>query len=202
MKLKPFDTRWTAVAAGWLNEEENWKWLQFGSSNTKKLDPLTFRGMAQSPDHEFHLFYEDTLNQPIGMVAFSDIDHDSKTARLWFVLGDKNFAGKGYTKRAVYECLRYAFFDIGLNSVIAHTVKENEASINILEQCRFNFIGRRRQCQPFDNHLSDLLLYDLLAAEFLEDDIQKFNNVLRLNKNIRTKRPIAKTVARAPSGMI
>ena len=199
MKLKPFDSRWTAVVAGWLNEEKNWKWLQFGSS-TQKLDPLTFRMMAQNPEHEFHLFYDDALSQPIGMVAFSDIDQNAKSARLWFVLGDKNYEGKGYTTKAVYECLRYAFFEMGLNSVYARTVKENEASIAILEQCKFNYIGRRRQCQPMSGELLDQLLYDVLAVEFLEDDIQKYQNVLRLDKKRRTKRPVAKTVA--PTGLV
>lgn len=200
MKLKPFDTRWIAIVAGWLNEQDNWKWLQFGSS-TQKLDPLTFRMMAQSPDHEFHLICDDAINQPIGLVAFSDIDQTAKTARLWFVLGDKNYRGKGYAKKAVYECLRYAFFELGLHSVHARTVKENEASIAILEQCKFNFIGCRRQCQPLDGELCDQLLYDVLAVEFLEDDIQKYQNVLRLGKKRSTKRPVAKTVAPSP-GMI
>lgn len=200
MKLKPFDSRWTALAAGWLNEKNNWQWLQPGNG-AQKLDPLTFRAMAQSPEHEFHLFYDDANSQPIGMVAFSDMDQTTKTARIWFVLGDKLYAGRGYTKRAVYECLRYAFFDLGLNTVYAHTVSENEASIAILEQCKFNFIGRRRQCYLIDNELKDLMLYDLLAVEFLEGDIKKYNNVLRLDKRVRTKRPVAKTIEKAPTNM-
>lgn len=187
MKVQPFDPRWTAIAAGWLNEEENWKWLQFGS-NTDKLDPLTFRLMTQSPEHDFHLFFDDLQNQPIGLVAFSDLDQVAKTARLWFVLGDKNYAGQGYTKRAVNECLRYAFFELGLQSVYARTVSENEASVEILENNRFNFIGRRRKCQPLDGELQDQLLYDLVSAEFLEQDLRKYQSVFRVAKKFHTKR--------------
>lgn len=194
MKLKPFDPRWTAIVAAWLNEEENWKWLQFGSG-CEKPDPLTFRMMIQSPEHEFHLYFEDSQNQPIGLVAVSDIDHHAKTGRLWFVLGDKNLAGKGYTKGAVNEYLRYAFIDLGLNSITAHTVSENEASIRILENCNFNFIGRRRQCLPVKGKFYDQMLFDLLASEFLDTDIQKYHNVLRLNKKFRTKRPVSTTIA-------
>lgn len=191
MKVKPFDSRWTAVVAGWLHEEENWKWLQFGP-DAHKLDPLTFRLMTQSAEHDFLLYYDDYHNQPIGLVAFSEIENLAKTARLWFVLGEKEYAGKGYTRRAVTESLRYAFFDLGLESVYARTVRENEASIEILEKNKFNYIGRRRHCQPIDGELEDQILYDLLATEFVESDIEKYESVFKMDRKIRSRKPAVK----------
>ncbi|MEX0608133.1 MAG: GNAT family protein [Balneolaceae bacterium] len=187
MKVQPFDQRWTAIVAGWLNEEENWKWLQYGS-NTKKLDPLTFRVMTQNPEHDFLLFFNESQRQPIGLVSFSEIDQAAKTARIWFILGDKKYTGQGYTKRAVNECLRYAFLDLGLQSVYARTVSENKSSVEILEKNKFNYIGRRRQCHPIDGELNDQLLYDIVSVEFLETDLRKYENVFRVAKKNHKKR--------------
>jgi len=165
MKTEPFDPRWTAVAASWLNNEQNWKWIQAGS-RAPRLDPVTFRIMTQRPSHSFHLFFDDERSEPIGLVALSDLDVVSRSASVWCVLGEKECAGRGYSSRAVNDCLAYGFNELGLESISAWTLPLNIASLHILRQNGFRYIGRQRRCHPLDGKLYDRLLYDLLAEEF------------------------------------
>lgn len=184
MKTELFDSRWTAVAAGWLNNEENWKWLQVGSG-TKKLDPVTFRIMTQRPAYSFHLYFDDERNEPVGLVALSDIDTIAKSATLWCVLGEKDFSGRGYSSSAVNECLHYGFNELGLETINAWTVPDNIASLHILKRNGFHYIGRKRRCHPLNELLYDRLLYDILSTEFVKGSYGKKKNSLRVNKQDR-----------------
>lgn len=168
MKLEPFCTRWAGVATHWLIEEDNWKRLDLGVT-AEKIDPITFRILSRNPSHKFFLYFDESSGEPIGVVGFSDINKNSKTARLWYLLGEKKFAKKGYTTRAVAECLKYGFNEMGLTSIYAWTVKDNsEKAGQIFEQNHFNYIGCRRRCHPLDGTVYDRALYDLLSVEYKE----------------------------------
>lgn len=167
MRLEPFSTRWAGVVTHWLIKEDNWKSLDLGVC-ARKMDPITFRMLSRKPKHNFHIYFDDYTNQPIGLVAFSDIDKVSKTARLWYLLGEKEYAGEGFTSKAVNEFLKYGFNELGLKSVYAWIVKDTEKGGKILKNNHFNYIGCRRHCHPLDGNLYDRSLYDLLATEFNE----------------------------------
>ncbi|MEX0721743.1 MAG: GNAT family protein [Balneolaceae bacterium] len=172
MKIEPFSTRWAGVVTHWLIEEENWKSLELGVS-AQKLDPITFRNLSRQPKHEFYLYFDEKTGQPIGLVALSDINKTSKTARLWYMLGEKEFVQKGYTAKAVNECLKQGFNELGLTSIYVWIVKKNAKSGQVLESNFFNYIGCRRHCHPLDGTIYDRYLYDLLASEFQERNSRK-----------------------------
>jgi RimJ/RimL family protein N-acetyltransferase len=90
----------------------------------------------------------------------------SRSATLWYVLGNKAFEGRGHTKQAARKMLEEGFGELGLHSVNAWVVETNQASIRILERIGFRLLGMQRECHLLDGVLRDRLLYDLLATEF------------------------------------
>lgn len=152
------------LVAGWLAQEENYKWLDFGQG-AQPLSPVSLRVMLQRDIHCIRLFTDDTGAHPIGLAALSDIHRAFKTATLWYVLGDKRHSGKGYTSRGVSLLLSSAFAEFGLHAVHAWAVEINTPSIRVLARNRFKRIGRQRQCHYIDGKPYDRLLFDLLASE-------------------------------------
>lgn len=163
MKLLPIDHNRAELAGEWLAVIENSKWLDFGGSVVPTT--VAVRLMSQRPAHCFRIFTPDDGETPIGLVALSDIHPVFRTARLWYVLGDKRFAGKGYTKRAVSELLKLAFERMELESVNAWAVEANAASLAVLRANGFQMIGRQRRCHLIDGRNYDRLLFDLLASD-------------------------------------
>jgi len=153
-----------ALAAEWLAQKANVQWLDFGNGN-QILTPISLKIMTQRDTHLLRAFTSDSDDTPIGMVALSSISHHFHTATLWYVLGDKCYAGQGYTTRAVSQLLTYAFTVQGLQAINAWVVEHNEPSIRVLTRNHFRLIGRQRRCHVIDGRPADRLLFDLLASE-------------------------------------
>lgn len=167
MQLKPIDACNLDLVAKWMSTKDNYQWLDF-AHGTQILTPISLRIMSQRDIHVLRVFTSDSDDSPIGLVALSDIAHAFKTARLWYVLGHKAYAGQGYTTRAVSKLLTLAFAHLGLLAVNAWAVDQNKPSLRVLEHNDFHFVGRQRQCHHIDGHPFDRLLFDLLASEHKE----------------------------------
>jgi RimJ/RimL family protein N-acetyltransferase len=164
MQLRALETADIPLVAEWLNREENYRWLDFGGG-LQALSAAALRVMNQRDVHRLRLFALDD-GGPLGIVALSNINMPSRSATLWYVLGNKAFEGRGHTKQAARKMLKEGFGELGLHSVNAWVVETNQASIRILERIGFRLLGMQRECHLLDGVLRDRLLYDLLATEF------------------------------------
>ena len=167
MQLLEIDSSQFDLVADWLSEEQNYQWLQFASRG-QSLSAVSLRLMAQRDLHCLRLFTSDDGEAPIGIVALSDISPLTKTASLWYVLGDKSFQGRGFTSRAVGAMLDHAFGQLEIQACQAWAVPDNRGSVRVLEKNGFQMVGRQRSCHCLDGRLVDRLLFDLLATEHKE----------------------------------
>jgi RimJ/RimL family protein N-acetyltransferase len=164
MRLKPLDDSSIIVAAEWMGNEENYKWLDFGGGQ-QILTPLSLKLMTQRDVHLIRTFASDINDTPLGLVALSNISSNFRTATLWYVLGNKMNGGQGYTTCAVSEMLTIGFEEVGLRAIQAWAVESNLASIRVLSRNHFRFIGRQRCCHAIDGCLLGRLHFDLVAGE-------------------------------------
>ena len=149
----------------WLARKENYQWLEF-ASGSQLLQPGTLKMMLQRDAHCIRAFTSGSDDSPIGVVALSNITQTFKTAMLWYALGDKQYAGRGCTTRAVHEILELGFGTLGLRAVGAWAVSTNRPSIRVLEHNHFQAMGRLRAAHEIDGQVFDRLLFDLLANEY------------------------------------
>jgi RimJ/RimL family protein N-acetyltransferase len=163
MKLYPVQESDSATVARWLAEDSNLRWLDFGGT---AMTPLTIQVMAHKPTHCLRLFSAEDTADSIGIVALSEIHPSFKTAQLWYVLGDKAYAGRGYASRAVALILQMAFGELRLRSINAWTVETNTPSISVLRANGFRQAGRLRGAHEIDGCIYDRLLFDLLPSDF------------------------------------
>jgi RimJ/RimL family protein N-acetyltransferase len=166
MRLLELDNTLIELAAGWTAEPENAAWLDFGG-DTHSLSPLSLRAMSSRSLHHLRVFTAgDAEETPAGLAAFSNIAPQSRTAMLWYVLGDKRFARQGLTSRAVGMLLAQGFGELGLASAWAWVAAGNPASERVLERHGFRRIGVQRRCHRVGDRTVDRTLFDLLQEEF------------------------------------
>lgn len=164
MVLKPIDSPdLLGLVASWCSKKENYQWLDFGDGR-QILTPEWLKIMTQRKSEVIRVFTPDDDDNPIGVVALTNVHRSFKTALLWVVAGDKSFRARGYATRASSEILTYGFEELGLHAIHGWVVEGNP-SIKILERLGFKFIGRQRQCHYIDGRPYDRLVFDLLASE-------------------------------------
>jgi RimJ/RimL family protein N-acetyltransferase len=167
MELIPLDDRLIEIAAGWLGEERNYQWLDFGMG-TQKINAALLKIMTLKDSNIIRAFTSDDEGKPIGLVALSSVNRDFKTAVLWVVLGDRRYSAKGYAHRSTAAMLTLGFTTYGLECVNAWAVECNHASLRALRKLHFRPIGRQRSCHYIDGKPYDRLWFDLLASEHRE----------------------------------
>jgi len=165
LELVPIGPSNLEQAAHWLAQEENYRWLDFGLGR-QTLDRVSLTVMSKRDIHILRVFTDKTEGNPIGLVALSDISVPFRSATLWYVLGDKNYSGRGYTSKAVAMMLEEGFVRRSLGVIRAWVVEANVPSIRVLEKNQFKFTGRERQCHYIDGRAYDRLLFDILRLEY------------------------------------
>jgi RimJ/RimL family protein N-acetyltransferase len=163
LRLLPLDTRaLIELVAGWLADQQNWQWLDFGDG-AQIVTPLLLKIMTQRETHFLRAYTNDD-DLPIGIVGLNSVDRRSRTATVWVVGGEKSLRRRGYATLAGSKLLTLAFRDLGLHAINSWVVEHNP-SRRLVERLGFRFVGRQRQCHCIDGRIYDRLLYDLLVGE-------------------------------------
>jgi RimJ/RimL family protein N-acetyltransferase len=153
------------VAAGWLAEERNARWLDFGSP-TGMISPLGLKLLAQREQHCIWVYGPAGERRPAGLVALGNIQSRFRTAEAWVVLGAKELGPRDLTIMAACKLLTHAFGPLALHTVYAWTVEANRGGRRILERCGFRYAGKLRESHRLGDKTYDRLWFDLLAHEF------------------------------------
>jgi RimJ/RimL family protein N-acetyltransferase len=169
MRLKTLDSAQDfELVAGWLAEKENYQWLDFGGGR-RLVTPALLKVMIQRGKDVLRIFTADDGDVPIGVVGLNNVDREFRTATAWCVLGDKAYARRGYTTRALSKLLTLGFRELGLHAINSWALENNpKNSIRVAEAVGFRFVGRQRECHWVNGRPYDRLLIDVLESEFKE----------------------------------
>ena len=78
MKLLPLDNpELIELVAGWIGQEENYKWLDFGNGILAPT-AVSLKVMTQRDLHVLRVFTPDDSDLPIGVVSLSNVDRRFK----------------------------------------------------------------------------------------------------------------------------
>lgn len=107
-----------------------------------------------------------STGQVIGRCLLFGINPIDRRGMMGIVIGDKKHWNKGYGTEATQLLLDYAFNLLNLNSIELGVFAFNQGAIQAYKKAGFKEIGLRRQFRIIAGQAYDLLLMDILAAEF------------------------------------
>lgn len=79
-------------------------------------------------------------DEPIGELQFKNIDHSSKECTLSIHMQNDNVKGCGYGTYAEELAIKYAFEDLGMDTIYADAIIKNTRSQHVLEKIGFKYI--------------------------------------------------------------
>jgi RimJ/RimL family protein N-acetyltransferase len=137
------DRHITSEYLGWLNDHEVSKYLCTGRLPVTKDDVF-------SPTGEKNLLFavvytENNASKYIGTISLHSIDWIARKGEVGYMIGDRNYWGKGVATEIIGLISNYAFDRLGLNKVTAGVVEGNIGSVKALEKNGFTQYGTNPQ---------------------------------------------------------
>lgn len=101
-----------------------------------------------------------------GRIFYSYIDETARRLEIGYQIGQA-YVGKGITTRAVKQLVQDAFTEMNMNKVEILCATENTRSRAVPERLGFQQEGILRHSEQINNRYLDLVVYGMLAAEWL-----------------------------------
>jgi RimJ/RimL family protein N-acetyltransferase len=130
------------MVAGWSDPSTN-EWLT-SDWRGRRIDAPVIAIAARNKTNRLWLARCD--GQPAGLVGLSDIDAGDAIANVWYLLGEREFAGKGKT-------------------VHAWIMENNVGSRRVLEPSGFRPDRRLRSAAAYRGQRVDRIYFDLVKSE-------------------------------------
>ena len=156
--IRKFDTKTDIdIVHKWMKDDYGkYFMLSFSSHEHMDIDQL-----LHNENHIFGLItYKDS--QPIGLMAFLNLDKEFHKAELRKLIGDPGFRGKGLGKEATINWIAYGRDGLGLKKVYLRTVETNIRNIKLNEELGFKVEGILRNEVKLNDTYYDVLRMGLL----------------------------------------
>lgn len=153
------------LVAHWLSQPTLNRWLT-AEWRGRVVEPQLIAIVLRNARNR--MFLVRSGGHPCGVVALADVDSLDRTAMVWYALGDDAFAGRGVISTAVRQLTALAFDHLGLRSLYAWTMADNEGSQRVLAKAGFKQVGRIRQATVSAGRQVDRVYYDLVPSDYSE----------------------------------
>lgn len=105
--------------------------------------------------------------RPIGVANVRDSMNPHRTAEFGITIGEVDRRGRGLGTEATRLVLDYAFAVLNVHNVLLDTLADNPSALRAYARAGFKEIGRRRQAHRRGDRVTDIVLMDCLATEFV-----------------------------------
>ncbi len=126
-----------------------------------RLDQKWWRGHS---NRNFGLEHPET-GKIIGMIGLMHLNARDRNGEIGYWLAKPHW-GNGIMPEACRLCLKFAFQELKLKRVYAHTRLENKPSQRVLEKLGFTLEGRLRKASFQQNRYHDVFLFSMVREEF------------------------------------
>ena len=136
---------------GWI---EDIKGRDFFLSRIDDIDRTT-DVIIKDPKHVFGLVLADGV--PIGIMGFMNYDKKNRKAELRKIIGELDYRGKGFGKKATNLWLSYGLSCLNLRKIYLYTFDNDLRNIRINMDMGFQLEGIFRQENLYNNEPKDIL---------------------------------------------
>lgn len=162
--LSPMDVADAAIYTHWLNDLEITRNLTL-SHYVINVDTEAAFLSTLSKEHNYGIV-DLATDELIGTCGFSFLNHFDRTAELGIFIGNKNYLHKGYGSEAVRLLLDYGYNYLNLHNVLLRVFDFNKNALEAYQKIGFKVIGTRRQCEPKERRMIDVIYMDILPEDF------------------------------------
>jgi len=107
----------------------------------------------------------------IGITMLKNINLVNRNAEFAIYIGDVSKRGKGYSKQATLQTIKFAFYSLGLNRIFLKVLERNTIAVELYKKVGFIKEGLVRQSIFKNNQFENELLMSILKEEFAPNEL-------------------------------
>lgn len=111
--------------------------------------------------------FDNATQRHIGNVTLQELDFINRRAFLGYLIGDKEFTGKGIASEACLMIMYYGFNKLNFERIWTTISAEHVASLKVGEHVGLKVEGRLREHQMRNGKRSDLMVVGALRNEWM-----------------------------------
>jgi RimJ/RimL family protein N-acetyltransferase len=153
----------------WMNDPIVCKYLEtrFSSpTTTKELEAFISSCNLSSKNYLFGIVYTGD-NEHIGNIKLGPVNKYHKSADLGFLIGEKDYWGRGLATEAISLVVEFAFRNLGLCKITAGAYSENIGSQKALIKAGFLQEGCLKSQWETDSGRQDGIVFGITKEEFI-----------------------------------
>lgn len=156
----------------WVNDLEIGQFVLFSST---VFDVNKERAALQQLMNESVIFaiIEKETNKAIGNCGLHMVNNVHRHAQFGIFIGEKTYWNQGIGAEATGLILDYAFNIMNLNNISLEVVAYNKRGLKCYEKVGFQLVGKRRKYNYMAGEYHDVLIYDILAEDFVSPYVKK-----------------------------
>lgn len=152
----------------WLNDPVVTKYQDKGIfPNTKELQEEYYTRILKSDNDVLLAICELKTDKHIGSVGLHKINWIHRSAELGIMIGERDYWGKGYGKKAWNLISHYGFNVLNLHRIYAFINIENINSVKSAKASGFNEVGRIKEMFFKNGKYFDVILMNCLRNDFI-----------------------------------
>lgn len=126
----------------WMNDPQVIRYLEVRHARRNFKDLREYiSGVIRNKQEAFFAICLNENGQHIGNIKLGPINRAHGFAYVGFLIGEREFWGRGIATEAVGLVTRYAFDVLGLHKVLAGCYANNEGSLRVFKKCGFKKEG-------------------------------------------------------------
>ncbi len=102
----------------------------------------------------------------IGITVLKEINLINRSSEFAIYIGEDKYSGKGLSKEATLQTLRFAFYKLGLKRVFLKVIEDNIAAVKLYTSVGFKNEGLLRQSVFKNNVFKNEIIMSVLNEEF------------------------------------
>jgi RimJ/RimL family protein N-acetyltransferase len=166
VRLEPPRPEYLAAYQRWFADMEVTRYLLYRFPFTVKAEEEWLEQVGKDPSQVMWAIVLKHNGRLIGNAALERIDWRNRRGESGTVIGEKDEWGKGYAGEAMRLRTRYAFRELGLETVTTRVVVANDASRRGLERAGYRPAGVLRHHYFVDGRWHDAWIGEILRDEW------------------------------------
>ncbi len=153
----------TSEYLSWLNNYEITKFTEQKNikHTIKSLETYVLEKFNSKNNFLFGIFY---FNRHIGNIKLGPIENIDSSAEVSFLIGNKDFWGKGITTKALKRLIEFGIKELAIKKFVAGYYSNNEASARVFKKCLFKVKKINKKFKKFEGRTIDTVSVELIIG--------------------------------------